>query len=143
MRVRTTKLPVGRGSDGRTRYFRVEVHPDAESMRKAIRERTEWLTKRGPRASRRGFGQSLALAFYFGGWWSKRNAVIGHVYFNRDTFGPGVVAHEMTHAAMAFVSPGPPPFTFTSDLDERLAMSVHRLVRGFWKWYQRENMETD
>ena len=46
-------------------------------------------------------------------------------------------------AALYATAPGKFPFVFRKHHDERLAMAVHRLVRGFWRWYYRVNIETD
>lgn len=141
--MQATRLPVGRGADGRMRYYRVEVHADAASMRKALRDGAAWLRKQRLCEARTDFAGVSAMTCYFGSWWQQEHADIGCVYFHRGEFGHGVVAHEMTHAALSFISPGAGEFVFTNAMHERLALSVHRLVRGFWRWYYRENIETD
>lgn len=143
MKVLVGKVSAGRGLGGKAKHYRVEVHPNAKSMRRAICANDRWLRKQQMGPVRSGYSDTQALARYFGSWWERRHACIGVVYFHRDTFGAGVVAHEMTHAALYSIMPRSCPFVFTQRMDERLAMAVHRLVRGFWRWYYRENIETD
>lgn len=143
MKVLHGKVSSGRGLGGKAKHYRVELHPNARSMRRAICENDRWLRKKGMGPIRSGYSDTQAMARYYGTHWERRNACIGVVYFHRDVFGAGVVAHEMTHAALYATAPGKFPFVFRKHHDERLAMAVHRLVRGFWRWYYRVNIETD
>lgn len=132
------RISCGRGLGGGTKYFRVEVHPDAKSMRRSICENDRWIRRRiGPCAH--GHARTAAMCRYYGSWWERRHNTVGTLYFHRNCFGAGVVAHECTHAALYFIKPHNEPFTFTRAMDERLAMQVHTLVRRFWRWWYSRN----
>jgi hypothetical protein len=82
---------------------------------------------------------SRRYALKAGRWHKSDN--IGEIIFYRDFLGAGVVSHEMTHAALYWVtSKKNTDFGYRLDFkdDERLAEAVGQMCRQFWvKWFKK------
>ena len=71
------------------------------------------------------------------GCWKKSDN-IGEIIFHEGFLGAGVVAHEMTHAALYSVCKrrnGGAKFHLTEKDDERLAFACGEMCRQFWTKY--------
>lgn len=84
------------------------------------------------------YWEALTIA----GGTTTRSNCIGQVLFHQKFIGGGVVAHEMTHAALYCVaSRTKKGYELTAAQDEVLARTVHALCRAFWnhwwKWQRR------
>ncbi len=132
-------ISAGRARDGKTKYYRVELHDTIKEMRRAISADDRRVRKLGLGPVSGNNSRTLAKARHLGSRYERSHKSVGTVFFNREVFGAGVVAHEMTHAALYFVKPFNFPFVFKHEMDEKLATKVHQLVRRFWKWYYKRN----
>jgi hypothetical protein len=72
----------------------------------------------------------------------KKGRWLGEIIFCKQWIGGGIVAHEMTHAALHALRPTsercPAHIITSGDVEEKLANGVESLVKQFWKkWYAR------
>ena len=125
------KVRAGRGVGD---YFVVNIYANVRLMRAAIRK------SRG----KYGFDHTLGLCAWYtslrkvrGTW--RRQRECGTIYFCRGYLGSGIVTHEMTHAAFAWLwkrKKWRPHWR--SALEEPLAWTTGWLVAQFWtRYYER------
>jgi len=108
-------------------YYEVNIFPDRKKMWDFCRVTTKEIGGRVPR------GYEALTQTWVGGGLS-----LGRVLFHKRELGAGIVAHEMTHAAMWWAKrrrlrPDRPRG------EEHLAWAVGNLVSQFWKrFYEQE-----
>jgi len=130
------------GRKGRD-YYQVVIHRDRKAMHAAHRE--EKRRDGEPQAAFRK-PKYEALASYndyrlrrHGRALKLRAPLRGYVRFHVGALGSGIVAHEMTHAALYWlwydkrIKPSPA----RTSTDERLATTVGEMVRQFWSGFYR------
>jgi hypothetical protein len=144
--VRTFKLyPDPR----RKRYYKVFVFDTRAMMhafwRAQVRANTELVLGRRVSAALKrrhtgDLGWAAQAARWYGHWGVIPREHVGQVLFYKRFLGAGVVAHEMTHAALYDVAAHARGggYRLTARDDERLASVAGELSRQFWcRWYRR------
>lgn len=91
-----------------------------------------------------GDGIGSRSRYWRGAWafarrfrYPERHGPVGVILFCREGIGSGIVAHEMAHAALFWITPVGWPKVIGKGQNERLAWAVGELVRQFWRWHYR------
>jgi hypothetical protein len=125
-------------------FFDVRIYPDEQRMRRALRRQDRWLGTRRDWSRSEAVCTSFETQIQLRGRWT-RTPRLGVLFFHRRSLGAGLVAHEMTHAAVVWARrvgvSGRRVWHQRGDWEgganERFADAVGNLCAHFWVAFYR------